>query len=207
ALSGAAPRAGWEGAEREFDFLDLKGRVESLLEDARVPAPEWTKVEKREFALALEMRIGGTVIGWVGEIAEKISRSKKIEGRLFYAEIDLDAIRSARFSGGKFRALPHFPAIQRDLALVAPEERSYAEVAQVLRKTAEKCAAARKIFLEDLRLFDIYRSEQWGGGKKSLAFRFTYRSLEKTLTDAEVNAIHDQVIAAVCAELGVQVRA
>ena len=86
----------------------------------------------------------------------------------------------------KFQALPRFPAVNRDLAVVV----SNAVAAQDLLDYLEE---HRPQYAESISLFDQYRGSQVGTDRKSLAFRITYRSAERSLTDLEVNEIHQDL--------------
>jgi phenylalanyl-tRNA synthetase beta chain len=83
--------------------------------------------------------------------------------------------------------LPHFPGIRRDIAMLVPETTTHEAVLSAARQ-------AKPPNLEAVELFDVFRGKNIPEGQKSLAYAFTYRSAEKTLTDAEVNAAHGKVV-------------
>ena len=87
----------------------------------------------------------------------------------------------------RYIPLPKYPAVTRDIAVVVAEEVHVGDMQEAIMKSADE-------LLEDVQLFDIYRGEQVEKGKKSLAFNMTYRSAEKTLTDDEVDAVHEKVL-------------
>ena len=207
ALTGKAPHAGWEGPERTADFFDLKGRLMKVLEKLGAGNVVWRPSSHAAFSLFLELYCGEEEVGFVGQVSGRLARSKKIEGDLFYAELDLDLLLKQVGAPAKFTPLPGFPAVQRDLALIVPEGRRFDEILGALRDIAQKAAKGKNISLENVALFDIFRSSQLGDRRKSMAFRFTYRSLERTLTDSEVNQVHEQVMKAVVDRLKCEVRA
>ena len=86
-----------------------------------------------------------------------------------------------------YRPLPKYPAIVRDIALLAREDIYAAEMERVIKEAGGK-------LLESVELFDIYRGKQVQQGKKSAAFTLTYRAADKTLTDEEVAKVHRKVL-------------
>lgn len=94
---------------------------------------------------------------------------------------------------------PVYPSVRRDLALVVAEAVAHETVARAVWKLAPK-------ELTELRVFDIFRSEQIGLGRKSMAYALTYRSDERTLTDDEVNALHAAVKTGLKRELQAEIR-
>jgi phenylalanyl-tRNA synthetase beta chain len=99
----------------------------------------------------------------------------------------------------KFCALPKFPAVHRDLALVVPESVSASEVEAAIRE-------AGMPLLEHALLFDRYKGPQIAGEAVGLTYSLTYRSLEKTLTDDEVNQVHQRIIERLHSQLRVVLR-
>lgn len=98
-----------------------------------------------------------------------------------------------------FRPLPQFPAIRRDVAMIVPEHITHEIVLSVVRQT-------KPPHLEQVELFDVFRGCSVPPGHKSMAYAFTYRASERTLTDAEVNAIHQQVVTVLKLKLGATIR-
>jgi phenylalanyl-tRNA synthetase beta chain len=86
-----------------------------------------------------------------------------------------------------YQALPKFPTITRDLAVILPEQVSAAEVRIAIFASAGS-------LLTDVRLFDVYTGEQVPQGSRSLAFSLTFRSLDRTLTDIEVDECHKKIV-------------
>ena len=99
----------------------------------------------------------------------------------------------------EYHPLPKYPAVTRDLALVCDESQYVLQLEDVIRKAAGPC-------LEEVALFDVYRSSQLGENKKSLAFSLTLRSTDHTMTDAESDAIIQSILTALEAELQVTIR-
>jgi phenylalanyl-tRNA synthetase beta chain len=90
--------------------------------------------------------------------------------------------------------LPAFPAIRRDVAMLVPEATTHEAVLQTVRQ-------AKAANLEVMELFDVFRGKNVPAGQKSVAYAFTYRNAERTLTDAEISAEHDKLITQLCQKL------
>src|SRR5207237_4854330 len=102
-----------------------------------------------------------------------------------FAELNLDLLLSRRNPAKSFRPLPAFPPIRRDVAMLVPEATTHESVLQAIKQ-------AKPANLESVELFDVFRGKNVPAGQKSLAYALTYRSEERTLTDAEVNAAHEK---------------
>jgi phenylalanyl-tRNA synthetase beta chain len=103
------------------------------------------------------------------------------------AELNLDVLLARRNTGKSFKLLPTQPAIRRDVAMLVPEATTHDAVLQIVKH-------AKPANLESLELFDIFRGKNVPEGQKSLAYAFTYRNAERSLTDAEVNAAHEKLV-------------
>jgi phenylalanyl-tRNA synthetase beta chain len=109
-----------------------------------------------------------------------------LSGPIFLFDIDFDLLLEKTVSLKRFRSLPRFPAVNRDLAIIVSTSVAAQDLLDYLEKN-------RPEYAESITLFDQYRGEQVGADKKSLAFRVTYRSVDRSLTDMEVNEIHTEL--------------
>jgi phenylalanyl-tRNA synthetase beta chain len=195
ALWGA--RGSWLGDVASFDFYDGKGALEALikpltrrsLEAAIDPslADEAPFLHPRRSA---RLTIDGRSLGVLGELHPDVLDALELSGPVVYGELDVSTL--ATVSRGEqpphVRANPRFPASARDLAIVVEEASEAGAVASLLRE-------AGGALVEAVELFDLYRGGQLPAGKKSLAFRVTYRDPEATLTDQRVDEAHAKVVA------------
>jgi phenylalanyl-tRNA synthetase beta chain len=115
------------------------------------------------------------------------------------AELNLDVLLQRRTTNKSFKALPQFPASERDVAMLVPESVTHADVLAVVKKV-------KPANLVSSELFDVFRGKNVPEGQKSLAYSFTYRNAEKTLKDKEVNVAHDQLVAALAEKLTATIR-
>ena len=183
------------------DFYRLKDACACLLaalgiEAEAVPGGDGYYHPGRK-ALLLE---GGESLGQLGEIHPDVADAFELGGRRVYvAELTIAALMAHEKPIPPVRALPKFPAVSRDLALVMAEAVCVGPVMQAIYR-----AAGRE--LESVSLFDIYRGAQLGPDKKSVAFALSFRAADRTLTEAEIGKAVDKVLAAVKKEFGAVLR-
>jgi len=118
---------------------------------------------------------------------------------VFLAEFNMDMLLSKRNPAKSFKPLPQFPSSRRDVAMLVPETTTHETVLQTVKQS-------KPANLESVELFDVFRGKNVPEGQKSLAYAFIYRSPEKTLTDAEVNAAHAKILEAFKMQLHATVR-
>jgi len=204
ALTGHSELVFWNGVKFEwnFDFFDLKGFVEEFLEQFGVRGVTFTK-RAESTALFLEsaaIALGGKLpLGEIGQLSPILAKKYDLRDAVLLAELNLDQLLARRNPAKSFRSLPQFPTIRRDVAMLVPEATTHDAVLQVVKQT-------KPANLEAVELFDVFRGKNVPQGQKSMAYTFTYRSPEKTLTDAEVNVAHEKLLAQFKQNLGATVR-
>lgn len=107
---------------------------------------------------------------------------------MLLAELNLDMLLARRNTAKSFKPLPQLQSIRRDVAMMVAENITHDAVLSAVKQ-------ARPANLESVELFDVFRGKNVPAGQKSMAYAFTYRSAERTLTDAEVNAAHEELVA------------
>jgi len=143
---------------------------------------------------------GGQIIGRCGQIHPQVLENYGIGVPVYAAELDMSALYALSRSEKIYRAVPKYPAVTRDLAVIC-DERIYAlQLEDVIRAAAGSA-------LEKLELFDVYRGAQIGADKKSIAFSLTLRSPDHTMTDAESDAIMENILKRLGDECGAVLRA
>ncbi len=147
----------------------------------------------------LTLRGGSVKLGQMGEIHPLTAEKFDIPGKAYLAEIDIRALKTCTVPQPTVKALPKFPAVSRDLALVVDEEVGAGLLMAAIERAAGKLC-------ENVKLFDVYRGERLGEGKKSLAFSICFRSPDHTLTEAEINAAMDKVLASAGKTFGAVIR-
>lgn len=180
--------------KRALDLIDLKGVIESL----GISALLFRRSEHIDLALAIEILSDEHTVGLAGQL-----RSGKIDapGAIFVAEVYVDRAIETGEAAKRFRGIERFPAVTRDIAMIVPEKTSHAEILRVIQNPNEP-------LLEKVELFDLFTggAADLGAGRKSLAYRLTYRDRSRTLTNEEVTAAHAKIRGRLRRELGAELR-
>jgi phenylalanyl-tRNA synthetase beta chain len=204
-MTGARIASAWDVKNvPAFDFFDMKGRVELLLAGLRFRDISYAQPSALSAAAYLhpgksaEVKIGGEVVGAFGEL-HPLAKEKFAFGDapIIVAEFDLEKLRMLNPSYG-IQPVSEFPPMYEDIALILDESASAAAVEALIRQTGGKTVT-------DVKLFDVYRDEKIGAGKKSLAYSLTYQA-EKTLTDSEAAAIRGKIVKRLEREVGAKLR-
>lgn len=203
AIAGEAQSQFWENgnSERAYDIYDMKGIFEEFMAREGLPSYQISKIENPSstWVEAAEIRLGKNILGMIGQLHPVVQKQRDIRFPSFLCEIDLGLMLRLRKKNHKFKSIPQFPSTSRDVALLVDEKISHFEVTQVVKKAKVK-------FLDEVTLFDIFRGKNIPEGQKSMAYSMTYRSVDKTLTDKEVQKSHDTLVEAIKSKLGAQVR-
>ena len=165
------------------DFYDIKGYVENVLKECNVKRYEIRKEESKlsyHPGRAANICVGKDTIITFGEIHPIVQENYGIGEKVYLAEIHTDKILKYAAKEKKYTPIPKYPAVERDIAIIVGEE---VEVGEIERVISKKC---RKV-LEELKLFDVYRSEKLGENKKSVAYAIKFRAEDRTLTEDEIN--------------------
>ena len=189
ALCGKRYPLAWNQSRENVDFYDAKGVVEVLLAKLgisgyKVIAGEYLAMHPGKCAL---FQKDGVTIAAVGETHPKVLDAFGINRPVYLFEIAVSELEKQAALIGKYRQLPRFPAINRDLAVVLPQEVRAEEAAAAI-------AASGGELLSDIKLFDVYTGGQVPAGYRSLAFALTFQAADRTLTDEEVEQYHQQML-------------
>ena len=199
--SGSALPDQWGLSRRPVDFYDVKADVEALLASTGVAAEfrfEPTSHPALHPGQAAAIFRGAEEVGRLGALHPAHLRSLDIEGPVYLFELGLGPLQQGVLP--RFAPLSRFPAIRRDLAVVVDE----AVPAEAVRVAIGQAAGD---MLNDLELFDVYRGEGIEGGRKSLALSLTLQAADRTLLDAEVDAVVRGVLEALEREYKATLRA
>jgi phenylalanyl-tRNA synthetase beta chain len=202
AWTGAAGAEHWSVRPRDVGFFDVKGVVEQLCAVLGVsPRFEPTTPPFLVAGQAAAVVVNGVRLGIVGLVAPSIvdSRGAPRQDAVLVAEIDLDAVSAL---GAKPRdavhPLPRHPFVVRDLSIVVDDVLP----AEIIRGTIQAAAASAPAPMVSVRVFDRYEGKGVPNGRVSLSLRLTFQSADRTLTDGEVQASVDAVLAALVREHG-----
>jgi phenylalanyl-tRNA synthetase beta chain len=139
----------------------------------------------------------GSEVGILGELHPKVAKAFDIQEPVYIFELDVTTLISLIITRNKYRPIPRFPDVVRDMAIVLNSEISYARVRDIIEGFP---------LIEKVIIFDMYEGKQVPQGKKSLGYRITFRSLDHTLTEKEVDKVLQQIINKLSSELGAVLR-
>jgi phenylalanyl-tRNA synthetase beta chain len=204
ALAGVRGAKSWTGGGEPVDFFDLKGIVEDVLEALGIRAqPRF--VPGRSAALhpasSAALELGGETVGQLGQIHPTVAARFELPASVWLAELDWDALLKAAAPVRPLSGVPKFPAVARDLAFVVDA----GVAAEAL--LAEIRAADEQKLLEHVALFDVYRGPPVPEGRKSMAFGLSLRAEDRTLTDAEADALCARIRDRLKSKVGAEIRA
>ncbi len=182
-------------------YLELKGAIESCLEalgiDSRKSAPYHEPCWAGAGGLAVES--GGRRLARLGQVASLLAAATGLERPAWAAVLDVSAIAEVIPARRRFRPLPKYPAVKRDLAILVDRAVAQSDVEETIRRGGGR-------LLVSVRLFDVFEGEQLGSGKKSLAYALEFRSQERTLQDREVDEAVQDVARALGSSVGATLR-
>ncbi len=184
----------------KLDFYDLKGLLEALMDALHLDVT-YTPAEHPSFhpGKCAAVILNGQPLGVFGELHPLVQENYDFLSPVLAADFDLEAILAAIPNGYPIRSISEFPPVLEDIAVIVNEALPADRVEALIKQTGGK-------MLESVHLFDVFRSEQIGSGKKSLAYALTYRSHEGTLTDKDAAAIRNRIIKRLENEFGAQLR-
>lgn len=203
-ISGPVGRRTLDAPGRVSDqecFLWIKGAVEQLcillgLSALSVEPLSHPAFEKGRL---VTLRTGKGHIGFMGLIRQSLREEWRMNEPVAAAELSVSRLLSRYGSIDPLQPVASYPAVERDWAFIVDESVSNADILAAIKKSAPKD-------LEKVRLFDIFRGEALGKGKKSMAYSLVYRSQDKTLTDDVVNGFHERIRNAVVKEVDATIR-
>jgi phenylalanyl-tRNA synthetase beta chain len=201
-MTGLRAATAWDVKDSPaLDFFDMKGRIELLLSGLRFINVAYTATDSVTHlhpGKAAEVRVNGQVVGVFGELHPLVKEKYEFgTSPVIVAEFDLDTLRTVKHTYD-IKPVADVPPVLEDIAVIVDESVLADRVEALIRQTGGKIVA-------DVRLFDVYRGEQLGAGKKSLAYSLTYQS-DKTMTDAEAAAIRNKIVKRLEQEVGAKLR-
>ncbi|MBI4508654.1 MAG: phenylalanine--tRNA ligase subunit beta [Deltaproteobacteria bacterium] len=194
-------RSGWLKPGQRVDFFDIKGVLERLSATLRVPV-EFSPLRSEDGFLhpgvAASVLCNGSMLGVVGEVHPETRERFGIEPACFAFEVDLELVPPLQKP--QFAPLPRFPSIVRDVSFLVGEVVSAQRVRQVILES-------RSPLLESFRVLEDYREPgKVPAGKKGMLWSMTYRASDRTLTDSEVDEVHEGMVSRLLSALGAERR-
>ncbi|PKN76563.1 MAG: phenylalanine--tRNA ligase subunit beta [Deltaproteobacteria bacterium HGW-Deltaproteobacteria-10] len=200
-LSGAISEDLWN-YKRNADFYDIKGCIANLLLDLKIDNCQYRSENPETFlhpGKSCNIYLNGNKIGYLGELHPDVQDKMDLRINSYIFEIDLDMLAAHNASGITYKEISKYPAVTRDVAFVIG---SGVETDYMLNIVLSQ----KEDLLENVVIFDIYTGKGLAEETKSLGLRFSYRAPDKTLTDVEVNNVHEKIVRNTIQLTGAKVR-
>ncbi|MBK8092789.1 MAG: phenylalanine--tRNA ligase subunit beta [Verrucomicrobiaceae bacterium] len=203
-ISGPVSPSSWHArTPQAADIHELMGIIQNLPGLSRVSIePKAVKESPANFLLTSELRAGNRNLGWIAQLHPSRARDISARHPVYVAELLLSALRQGSTGPAKFEELPRFPGMTRDVAMEVPADLPHAKVAAFFASQKEPLFIASEVF----DVFTDPTGQKIAKDRKSIAWTLTYRSPEKTLETAEVDAAHQRILAALEKALPATVR-
>jgi phenylalanyl-tRNA synthetase beta chain len=193
--------------EEGIDIFDTKGSVEFIVREMALGQmdsqkgihfaipPEGAGEPFVETGYALDILSNTDKIGTLGKIKNEILRRFSIKHEVFFFDLDFEEICRPQTTDKTFTALPVYPSVKRDIALVVPNGVSAGELLSAVRAHPDK-------LIVNCEIFDVFQGDKIPAGHKSVALSITYRSPTKTLTEKNVEKSHEKIVSLLTDQFG-----
>ena len=201
-LAGKASDDLW-GSKVPVDFYDLKGSLENIFHDLKMEPCGYREELSEPFlhpGQSCGLYFQEKKVGSLGQVHPEVLQKMDVKSAAYLFEIDLDMLEKQINGSIRYREISKFPAVQRDVAFVVSRSMQAQKMLEIVLSQHED-------LLENVGIFDIYAGKGLEEGTKSLGLRFSYRALDRTLTDAEINAIHEKIVHNTVRLTGAKIRA
>jgi len=183
--TGGAVMADRQQADRELDFFDLKGALESAVAAMNLPPVDFEIAEIKHLrpGQSAAVSIRGTRVGSIGRLAEPLSSAYKFRQPVYLSEVDLSTLLEIEELPVLYSSLPRFPSIVRDVSVLVDRKLTVGEMLSFINELQSKDLAAAGFV-------GSYEGDSIPEGKRSVTLRLEYRALDRTLRDEEVDTMH-----------------
>ncbi|MBR3053788.1 MAG: phenylalanine--tRNA ligase subunit beta, partial [Firmicutes bacterium] len=188
-------------------FFTLKGMIEALFDRLGITGVSY--VAESEYGVYHPGRCARIIkttdrgeeveLGIMGEIHPQVAENYGLGTRVYVSEMFFDNLIEFADREVHYVKPPKFPSMSRDLAMVVDEDTPAAEIEKIIRGAGDE-------LLREVKLFDVYRGEQVGEGKKSVAYNIVFRHDDRTLTDDETERAQSRIIDALREKIGAVIR-
>lgn len=202
AISGNIQPKQWGIPDKKFDFFDLKGIFETLINEFNIKNIKFSKLDSKNIIFSnevLQIESDTEIIGIMGKINDNIMKIYDIEQDIYLLTVKTKALYFNYNDKIKYEPISPYPKVTRDLAFLVDKSIDSALIADVIKKNAGKYA-------RNITLFDVYEGKNIPDGTKSLAYSIEFVSNEKTLTDEEIDKFIDNIIKNVESSFKAQLR-
>jgi phenylalanyl-tRNA synthetase beta chain len=182
-------------------FYNLKGIIEVIIEEFLLNNISYQRSEKGFFhpGKSADILLGKKVLGSFGEVHPRVLSNYNMDIPCYILEMDMDLLFEEANIERKYSEIPKYPSVTRDIAVLIDDAILVQDIENVFKKQGGS-------LLESYKLFDVYKGSQLPEGKKSIAYNLVYRNKEKTLTDKEVEKVHEKIVRTLEHVLGATLR-
>lgn len=194
AMSGTYIDIPWLNEKVEADYYVVKGLVEKVMDVLNIDAARYSLVrveeDNKDFhpGRSAYIKMGKEIVGVIGQVHPAKAKAYDI-GETYVAQLNLTTLINVRSSKLKFTALPQYPSVSRDIALIVDREVPASDLERTIFKASK--------YIKETKIFDVYEGEHVADDKKSIAVSLVLQDDKRTLDEKSVNEAMDQVLAAV----------
>ena len=184
------------------DFYNLKGTVEALAARFGIKVLDFAPVTDNASmhpGRTASASVNGQLLATLGEVHPAVLENYEIGTKAYVAEIDVHVLFENANLVSIYEAVPRFPAIRRDIAMLVRDEVLVRDIENAIREKSGK-------LVEAIKLFDVYKGQNLAEGFKSVAYSISFRATDRTLTDDEVSSTMKKILANLEAKVGAQLR-
>jgi len=200
-LTGNVASADRALSSKPLDFYDLKGTLESGIESINSSSFKYKESEVKHLqnGQAAEIIFGGSSIGTLGRLSNEIASKYKFKQPVFVAEIDLQTVLEAGEQPAFYAPLPIYPSVVRDVSFLTKRSLTFNAIkTEIESRDFELCRGVSFV--------DVFEGKGMGSDERSITIRLEYRSEERTLTEEEVEVIHEKILATLSSNLDIKQR-
>ncbi|WP_313960769.1 phenylalanine--tRNA ligase subunit beta [uncultured Parvimonas sp.] len=190
------------GCYGKYDFYYIKDIVVNLFNILNIKDLEFKKNSSIDYfhpGVSADILVNEEKIGEIGQISYDVCKNFSIKKNIFVCEIDLEKIRDKVSLIKIYEPLIKYPAVKRDLAIIVDKDVDSGSIEKIFRDNSSN-------ILKDVELFDIYTGNQIENSKKSMAYKLTFQSQDKTLVDEDINCVIDRMLSDLKEKLGAYLR-
>ena len=199
-VTGNKTQERWNSTASPSDFFYLKGIVESVLERLGLNRLKSIPVKSDVFSEGMTLSLGNKKLVDFGLVKKSVLKTFGISQQVLFADVNWDnVLEMTKHNSIKFKAIPKYPEVRRDFALLIDSSVSFEDIYTTAKQT-------EKQLLKNVNLFDVYQGKNLPQGKKSYAVSFTLQDENKTLTDKQIDKIMSKLQSNFEGKLGAELR-
>jgi phenylalanyl-tRNA synthetase beta chain len=199
-VTGNKTNERWNSANSPSDFFYLKGTIEAIFQRLGLTRLKSSPTKADIISEGMTLSLGKKKMVDFGLVKKTILKDFGISQNVLFADFNWDnVLEMAQYNTIKFNAIPKYPEVRRDFALLLDDSVSFEDIHTIAKQTEKK-------LLKRINLFDVYEGKKLPSGKKSYAVSFTLQDEHKTLNDKQIDKIMSKLQANFESQLGAELR-